>query len=84
LPDGRVILNAANERELCRLPGVGPSRAKRILELRDKLVRFRSIRQLLRVRGIGPRTLKRLQPLLVLDAPEADRDRGAGGSNSKE
>ena len=65
-------MNAADERDLCRLPGVGPSRAKRILELRDKLVRFRSVRQLLRVKGIGPRTLQRMQPLIVLDPPEQD------------
>ena len=72
LEDGRVVLNAASEQELCRLPGVGPSRAKRILALRDKLVRFRSTRQLLRVKGIGRRTLQRMQPLIVLDAPSQD------------
>jgi competence protein ComEA len=75
LPDGRVVLNEANERGLCRLPGIGPSRAKRILALREKLSRFRSIRQLLQVKGIGPRTLQRLQPQLVLDAPGQDAGR---------
>ena len=45
LSDGRVILNEADEKALCRLPGVGPARAQRILRLRRKLGgRFRSIR----------------------------------------
>lgn len=69
LPDGRIVLNAADAQELCRLPGVGPARAAKILALRDRLGRFRSLRQLLRVRGIGRRTLERLRPRLVLDAP---------------
>ena len=69
LPDGRVVINAATSEELCRLPGVGPARAEKILELRKRLGGFRSARQLLRVKGIGPKTLKRLTPLFVLDAP---------------
>lgn len=70
LPDGRVVLNAASVEELCKLPSVGPSRAKKIIELRQKLGRFKSFRQLLRIRGIGPRTLKKLQPHMVLDPPK--------------
>jgi competence ComEA-like helix-hairpin-helix protein len=76
LPDGRVVLNAATAEDLCRLPGIGPARAAKIVELRAKLGGFRSVRQLLRVRGIGPRTLKRLSPLLVLDAPSAPEKDG--------
>ena len=34
LPDGRVVMNVATPEELCRLPGVGPSRAQKIVELR--------------------------------------------------
>jgi competence protein ComEA len=78
LPDGRVVLNAATAEELCRLPGIGPARATKILELRTKLGGFRSLRQLLRVRGIGPRTLKRLSPLVVLDAPIAPETKDGG------
>lgn len=76
LADGRVVLNEADAQELCQLPGVGPSRAEKIIALRNRLGRFQSIRQLLRIRGIGPRTLKRLRPRLVLDAPSGDSDAG--------
>lgn len=69
LPDGRVVLNAASEEDLRKLPGVGPSRAKAILALRERRGKFRSISELLRVKGIGRKTLARLAPKLVLDPP---------------
>ena len=77
LPDGRVVINAATLDELCRLPGIGPARAAKIIELRTRLGGFKSPRQLLRVKGIGPRTLKRLTPLFVLDAPTPSSENGA-------
>ena len=76
LADGRIVLNVADAQELCQLPGVGPARAEKIIALRSRLGRFRSLRQLLRVRGIGRRTLERLRPRLVLDAPSGDSDAG--------
>jgi competence protein ComEA len=72
LPDGRVVLNAASEQDLRKLPGVGPARAAAIIALRNKLGRFRSPRDLLRVRGIGPKMLRRLEPRLVVDARRPD------------
>jgi len=66
--DGRVILNRAGAAELQRLPAVGAKRAAAILELRQRLGRFRRPSDLLRIRGIGPRTLQRMMPMLVLDA----------------
>jgi competence protein ComEA len=63
------VLNAASPDELRRLPGIGPSKAEAIVELRTRLKKFRRVTELLRVRGIGPKSLKRLEPLVVLDAP---------------
>lgn len=71
LPDGRVVLNAATEEDLRKLPRVGPSRAKSILALRTKLGKFRSVNDLLRVKGIGRKTLEHLKPKMVLDPPPA-------------
>jgi competence protein ComEA len=63
-------LNLATEEDLKRLPGVGPSKAKAILELRARLGgRFRRVEDLLRVKGIGRRKLARLRPLLLVDPP---------------
>jgi competence protein ComEA len=63
----RVVLNQANATELQRLPGVGAKRAEAIVQLRERLGRFRRTGDLLRIKGIGPRTLERMLPHLVLD-----------------
>jgi len=80
-PEGQVVLNTAGEDELQKLPGIGPARARAILALRARLVRFRSPRDLLRVKGIGPKTLQRMLPMLVLDPPRRSADAGAAGDD---
>lgn len=69
LADGRVVLNLATAAELLRLPGVGAKRAEAIVQLRQRLGRFKRPSDLLRIKGIGRRTLERMLPLLVVDAP---------------
>ncbi|MEO5725772.1 MAG: helix-hairpin-helix domain-containing protein [Byssovorax sp.] len=66
-PDGKVALNLATEEDLRRLPGIGATRAKAILALRERLGRFRRPEDLLRVKGIGRRSLARLRPLLIVE-----------------
>ena len=70
--DGKVILNVASAEVLTQLPGVGARRAEAIVQLRQRLKRFRKPSDLLRVRGIGVRSLQRMLPHLVLDAPKPD------------
>jgi competence protein ComEA len=72
LADGRVILNAASETELTKLPGIGPSRARAIVALRQHLKKFRAVEDLLRIKGIGRKMLRRLRPNVVLDRPSED------------
>lgn len=74
----RIILNAAGEADLTKLPGVGPKKAQAILALREKLGRFKRVEDLYRVRGIKRRFVDRVRPHLVLDA--ADCDRAGGGA----
>jgi competence protein ComEA len=69
LADGRVVLNEASETELTKLPGIGPTRARAILALRQRLTKFRAVEDLLRVKGIGRKMLRRLRPSVVLDRP---------------
>jgi competence protein ComEA len=64
---GVLNLNTATEDELIMLPGIGPSRAKAILELRTKLSGFKKVEDLMRVKGIGRKTYRKLEPLLRLD-----------------
>lgn len=66
-PSGTLDLNTATSDELERLPGIGPSRARAILELRAQLKRFARVEDLLRVKGIGRATFRRLRPLVRVD-----------------
>ncbi|MCC6245318.1 MAG: helix-hairpin-helix domain-containing protein [Gemmatimonadaceae bacterium] len=52
-----VDVNQATERELERLPRVGPALAKRIVAWREAHGPFRSLEDLRHVRGIGPATI---------------------------
>jgi competence protein ComEA len=68
--DGRVILNLAAEADLIGLPGIGPKKAKAIIELREKLGgRFKRLEELSRIRGIKRKFLDRLRPRVLLDPP---------------
>jgi competence protein ComEA len=59
-----IDLNTATAAELTTLPGIGQKRAERILALRERLGRFRSVDDLLRARGLGRSLVKRLRPLV--------------------
>jgi competence ComEA-like helix-hairpin-helix protein len=64
-------LNSATSVELQRLPGIGPVKADRILELREKLGGFDSIEQLDQVNGIGMKTVERLRPFVTIEDRES-------------
>ena len=57
----RININAATEEELQLLPGIGPARARAIIEDRRENGVFRSIDELDRVDGIGPVTVEGLR-----------------------
>lgn len=59
-----VDVNAADETALQRLPGIGATLARRIVDARG-LDRFRSADDLKRVRGIGPKTVEAVRPYVV-------------------
>lgn len=82
--EGLVILNEANADELTRLPGVGKSRAEKIVALRTRLKGFRKVSDLLRIRGIGWRTLQKMKDKIVLNrpAPTAEQEGGDPGEKS--
>lgn len=81
--DGLVILNEANADELTELPGVGKSRAEKIVALRLRLKGFRKVSDLLRIRGIGWRTLQKMKDKVVLNRPEPQSAVEGGDSEEK-
>lgn len=60
---GRAIvsLNTATELQLRQLPGLGPRRARAIVDDRRRHGPYRRLEDLSRVRGIGPGTVARLR-----------------------
>ena len=56
-----VNINTATEAELDKLPGIGPTKAKAIVEDRNKNGTFKSIEDIKRVKGIGDATFEKLK-----------------------
>ena len=67
-------LNTATQAELEKLPGVGPSTAKQIIEYRQKNNGFKKIEELMNIKGIGEKSFLKLKPLVtVAPAKTAER-----------
>ena len=62
----RININTATTEELVALPSIGPSRAKAIIQEREKR-RFRRIEDIIRVPGIGRKTFRRLRYSIRVD-----------------
>lgn len=64
---GVVNVNVADAGQLELLPGVGPAKARAILEYRKAKGPFKKVEDLLEVSGIGERALERIRPFVVLE-----------------
>ena len=62
----KLDLNRADSKQLQLIPGIGPARAAKIVELRTRKGGFSSLDELIQVRGIGDKTLEKLRPWLEL------------------
>ena len=54
-------LNSATEEQLKNIPGIGPSKAKEILNYREKNHGFNSIDDLMKIKGFGKKTFEKLK-----------------------
>lgn len=52
-PDGKININTADQRILETLDGIGPARAQRIIEYRERHGGFSHIEELMNISGIG-------------------------------
>lgn len=67
--ESRVDLNEASLEELTSLPGIGPARAKAIIEWREEAP-FESADDLTEVPGIGPSLVDELRDRVEVGEPE--------------
>jgi competence protein ComEA len=65
---GVVNLNEASSEELERLPGVGPTKARAIVEHR-RAHPFHKIDEITKVKGIGRKTYGKLRPYITVVGP---------------
>lgn len=65
---GVVNLNTATDSELRTLPGIGPSKAQKIIAQRTSR-KFATIDEIMKVKGIGRKTYRKLKPHLAVTGP---------------
>ena len=63
----RINLNTATLEELMTLPGIGETKAQRILDYRAQVGGFTSVSELTNVEGIGSKTLDGLLDYITLE-----------------
>ena len=61
-----ININTADEKELQKIKGVGPSIAKRILDFREQNGDFEKIDDIKKVRGIGEKTFEKIKDSITV------------------
>jgi competence protein ComEA len=69
----RVDVNTATPDELASLPGIGPAKAKAIVEYRAKQ-RFSTAEELMQVQGVGPKLFEQLKDRITVGAASVSGD----------
>src|SRR5271155_4893366 len=72
-PAAPIDLNTATSEQLQQVPGIGPSTADKILQMRKSYGAFKSVDDLLAVRGIGPKRLDKMRKYLVVGKAPATK-----------
>ena len=69
---GQIDLNAADERTLQLLPGIGPVRAQAIVSWREEHGPFQVVEDVMSVDGIGEKILADIRPYVTVVTPAAE------------
>lgn len=64
--DAAIDLNSATQSELEQLNGIGPTKAKAIVDYRKQHGNFKRIQELENVNGIGEATVKKLRDQIII------------------
>ncbi len=65
--DGLVNINNASQSELETLPGIGPVKARAIIDYRRSYKGFVAPEEIMEVRGIGPATYEKIRDRITLE-----------------
>ena len=62
----KININTADKNELTKITGIGPSKAGKIIAMREKIGRFKKKDELLQIKGIGEKTLEKIKEQITL------------------
>ena len=62
----KINLNAASAEQLESLPGIGPVTAKRIVDHRAKVGKFKRIEEIINIKGIGEKKFETIKNQLTI------------------
>ena len=62
----KIDLNTASAEQLESLPGIGPVTAKRIVDHRAKVGKFKRIEEIINIKGIGEKKFETIKDRLVI------------------
>ena len=66
ITNGKVNLNLAGSATLQTIPGIGPSKADRIIDYRNTNGRFRKIEDIMNITGIGEKTFESIKDYITV------------------
>lgn len=68
----KVNINTADIETLVKLPGIGPVKAKAIIDYRESIGKFESLNEISKVKGIGKETVAKLESYLEIIGDSAE------------
>jgi len=63
---GIININIASKEDFMKLPYIGEVKAERIIQLRNEMGTFISIKDLEKVKGIGQKTFTKIEPFITI------------------
>lgn len=64
--DGKININSAGESDLTTIPGIGPAKAKQIIEYREEHGRFAQISDIMNISGIKEATYNKIKNYITV------------------
>lgn len=65
--ENSININTAELTDFIKLPGIGEKTAQKIIEYRNTVKKFRSLKELLNVKGIGPSKFEKIKKYIFID-----------------
>jgi competence ComEA-like helix-hairpin-helix protein len=82
-PTQPININSADSAQLQLVPGIGPSTAEKILQMRKSYGAFKSVNDLMAIRGIGPKRLEKMRKYLTVGKSAAPFPKTAQPASAK-